>query len=44
MGQKYLIDTNVVSHLFANRLPGAGKAFVKNIINADFYYFGSGRD
>ena len=36
MGQKYLIDTNVISHLFSNRLPDAGKEFVKNIINTDF--------
>jgi hypothetical protein len=36
MGQRYLIDTNVISHLFANRLPDAGKEFVKNIINTDF--------
>ena len=36
MGQKYLIDTNVISHLFADRLPVKGKDFVKNIINADF--------
>jgi predicted nucleic acid-binding protein len=36
MGQKYLIDTNVISHLFANRLPDAGKEFVTTIINADF--------
>lgn len=36
MGQKYLIDTNVISHLFANRLPDAGKEFVTNIINTDF--------
>jgi toxin FitB len=36
MGQKYLIDTNVISHLFADRLPDTGKEFVKNIINTDF--------
>lgn len=36
MGQKYLIDTNVISHLFANRLPDASAAFLKNIINTDF--------
>ena len=36
MGQKYLIDTNVISHLFANRLPVAGAMIVKNIINDDF--------
>ncbi len=36
MGQKFLIDTNVISHLFAERLPETGKEFVKNVINADF--------
>jgi predicted nucleic acid-binding protein len=36
MGQKYLIDTNVISHLFADRLPQAGKDFVASIINTDF--------
>jgi predicted nucleic acid-binding protein len=36
MGQKYLIDTNVISHLFADRLPQAGKEFVANVINLDF--------
>jgi len=36
MGEKYLIDTNVISHLFSNRLPPAGEVFVKNIIDADF--------
>jgi len=36
MGQKYLIDTNVISHLFADKLPDKGKEFVKNIINTDF--------
>lgn len=36
MGQKYLIDTNVISHLFADRLPDTGKEFVKDIINTDF--------
>ena len=36
MGEKYLIDTNVISHLFAERLPEAGKEFVKTIINDDF--------
>ena len=36
MGQKYLIDTNVISHLFADSLPEAGKEFVKNIVNTDF--------
>ena len=36
MGQKYLIDTNVISHLFADRLPENGKEFVSTIINADF--------
>jgi predicted nucleic acid-binding protein len=36
MGQKYLIDTNVISHLFSDKLPHKGKEFVKNIINTDF--------
>lgn len=36
MGQKYLIDTNVIAHLFAERLPVAGKEFVKKAINEDF--------
>ena len=36
MGQKYLIDTNVISHLFSDKLPENGKEFVKNIINNEF--------
>lgn len=36
MGQKYLIDTNVILHLFADRLPEKGKEFVSNIVNTDF--------
>ncbi len=36
MGKKYLIDTNVISHLFANRLPASGMQFVKNVIDEDF--------
>jgi predicted nucleic acid-binding protein len=36
MGQKYLIDTNVISHLFADRLPEKGKEFITTIINTDF--------
>lgn len=36
MGQKYLIDTNVISHLFADRLPQGGKDFVSSVINTDF--------
>jgi hypothetical protein len=32
MGQKYLIDTNVISHLFADRLPENGKEFVATIL------------
>lgn len=36
MGIKYLIDTNVISHLFADKLSGAGKAFVTTAINAEF--------
>ncbi len=36
MGQRYLIDTNVISHLFANTLPASGRLFVENILNAEF--------
>ena len=36
MGQRFLIDTNVISHLFANRLPETGKTFVNNVINTEF--------
>ena len=36
MGQGYLIDTNVISHLFSNRLPETGKEFVTEIINSNF--------
>ncbi len=36
MGQKYLIDTNVISHLFADKLPEKGKAFVATILNDNF--------
>lgn len=36
MGQKYLIDTNVISHLFVNKIPERGRDFVKEIINEDF--------
>ncbi len=36
MEQGYLIDTNVISHLFSNRLPEKGKVFVQEIINANF--------
>ncbi|MDP9078694.1 MAG: type II toxin-antitoxin system VapC family toxin [Bacteroidota bacterium] len=36
MGQKYLIDTNVISHLFANKLPDNGKEFVTGVINSNF--------
>jgi len=36
MGQNYLIDTNVISHLFADRLPNAGKKFITTIINTNF--------
>jgi len=36
MGKKYLIDTNVISHLFANRLPASCMQFVKNVIDDDF--------
>lgn len=36
MGEKYLIDTNVISHLFAEKLPEAGKEFIINVINTNF--------
>ena len=36
MGQEYLIDTNVISHLFSNKIPEVGKTFVQEIINASF--------
>ncbi len=36
MGQKYLIDTNVIGHLFADRLPEASKIFVKEVVNDAF--------
>jgi predicted nucleic acid-binding protein len=36
MGQKYLIDTNVISHLFSDKLPIKGKEFVRNAINDNF--------
>jgi predicted nucleic acid-binding protein len=36
MGQKYLIDTNVISHLFADKLPPKAKEFVKNTLNTNF--------
>lgn len=36
MGQEFLIDTNVISHLFANRLPQAGKEFVTEVVNSKF--------
>ncbi len=36
MEQRYLIDTNVISHLFADRLPQAGKEFLATVINTDF--------
>ena len=36
MGQRYLIDTNVISHLFSNKIPDKGKEFVKDVINSDF--------
>ncbi len=36
MVQEYLIDTNVISHLFSNRIPEAGKIFVEQIINTSF--------
>jgi predicted nucleic acid-binding protein len=36
MGQEYLIDTNVISHLFSNRIPEPGKVFVQEVINTSF--------
>lgn len=36
MEQGYLIDTNVISHLFSNRLPNNGKEFVISVINQTF--------
>ncbi len=36
MEQGHLIDTNVISHLFSNRLPNNGKEFVASVINQTF--------
>ena len=36
MGQRFLINTNVISNFFANRLPETGKTFVNNVINIEF--------
>ena len=36
MGQKYLIDTNVISHLFANRLPDKSRNFLTEVLNTNF--------
>lgn len=36
MEQKYIIDTNVISHLFADKFPQVGKDFVANVINREF--------
>ncbi|MBC7382377.1 MAG: type II toxin-antitoxin system VapC family toxin [Bacteroidia bacterium] len=36
MGQRYLIDPNVISHLFADRLPKTGKTFVTEVVNEEF--------
>ena len=36
MEKKYLIDTNVIAHLFAEKLPVAGKEFVKKAIDENF--------
>jgi len=36
VGQGYLIDTNIIPHLFSNRLPDSGKKFVTEIINSNF--------
>jgi predicted nucleic acid-binding protein len=35
MEQRYLIDTNTISHLFSNRIPSSGKKFVEDIINSN---------
>ena len=35
MEHKYLIDTNVISHLFSGRLPESGKKFVNEAINEE---------
>jgi predicted nucleic acid-binding protein len=36
MGQEYLIDTNVISHLFADKLPDKGKIFIQEVISKNF--------
>ncbi len=36
MEQRYLIDSNIISHLFSDRLPDTGKEFVTNVINSEF--------
>ena len=36
MGKKFLMDTNVISHLFANKLSDTGRQFVSDIVNDDF--------
>ena len=36
MEQKFLIDTNIISHLFAERLPNIGREFIKKVIDNDF--------
>jgi len=35
MGKRYLIDTNIISHLFSDTLPENGKEFVRNIIDTE---------
>lgn len=40
MEQRYLIDSNVISHLFSDKLPGTGTEFVTNIINVELLISG----
>ncbi len=37
MGQRYLIDTNVIIDFSLNRLEGKGKAFVADVIDSEPY-------
>lgn len=37
MGQKYLIDSNVIIDYTSSRLPDPGTAFVEEIFNTDFF-------
>lgn len=36
MEQRYLIDTNIISHLFSDKIPHQGKEFVTSVINSEF--------